>query len=62
MAERRVSGAELARRLNVKQPYISRRLTGEVEFRLSDLQDIAAALGVPVTQLLPATEPAGDAR
>ena len=54
MAERRITGAELARRLEVTQPYMSRRLTGEVEFRYSDLERIAEALDVPLSRLLPA--------
>lgn len=50
MAERRVSGVALAARLGVTQPYLSRRLTGEVEFRAGELERIAAELGVPVSR------------
>jgi transcriptional regulator with XRE-family HTH domain len=53
LAELGVSAAELARRMNVKQPYIARRMTGDVPWRAIDLQLAAAALGVPVTQFLP---------
>lgn len=53
MAERGITGVELAKRLGVTQPYMSRRLTGAVEFRASELESVARALGVPLTRLLP---------
>jgi transcriptional regulator with XRE-family HTH domain len=63
LREKGVTGSELARRLDFKQPYISRRLTGEVEFRADELIAIAAVLDVPVAQFLPAAEPTtGGAR
>jgi transcriptional regulator with XRE-family HTH domain len=52
-----VSFRELARRLGVGQPYVTRRL-GEVvseekvELKLSELEKIADALGVPVQKFL----------
>ena len=52
MNEREISGVQLARRLGITQAYLSRRLTGEVEFRISELQAIADELGVPVTQFV----------
>jgi transcriptional regulator with XRE-family HTH domain len=52
MARRRVSGVALARRLGKSQPWISRRLVGDVAFDLDDLEAIATALDVPVAQLL----------
>ena len=53
LARRRVSGRELARRLDVSSPWVSYRLTGNQEIGLDDLERIAAALDVPVTDLLP---------
>lgn len=53
MAERGVTGVELAKRLGVTQPWMSRRLTGAVEFRASELESVARALDVPLTRLLP---------
>lgn len=47
-----VSGRELARRLNVDQKWVQRRLIGDIEVRPSDLEKIAAALDVPVTRFL----------
>lgn len=51
-----MSGAELARRLGVTQPYLSRRLTGGVDFRVAELEQVAAVLGMPVADLLPSQE------
>jgi predicted transcriptional regulator len=53
LAELGVSGAELARRVGVKQPYMARRLGGDVQWRVAELHDVAKALGVPVTRFLP---------
>lgn len=53
LAEVGVSGAELARRMGVTQPYIARRLTGNVPWRVADLHSAAAVLGVPLTRFLP---------
>lgn len=55
LARRRISASELARRLGVNQPYISRRLTGETAADVDDLQRIADALGVAVADLLPSS-------
>lgn len=52
LARRRMSASELARRTGLKQPYMSRRMTGETAFDLDDLEVIAAALGVTVAELL----------
>lgn len=52
LAELGVSGAELARRMNVKQPYIARRLGGDVPWRAVDLQRAADVLGVPVARFM----------
>lgn len=54
LARRRLSASELARRMGVTQRYISRRLTAEIAFDVDDLQHVASALGVAVTDLLPA--------
>lgn len=60
LARRRMSGAELARRTGMKQPYLSRRMTGEVPFDLDDLEIIARELEVSVTQLLADAETGSD--
>lgn len=62
MVERDISGSELARRVGMKQPYLSRRLNGTVEFRVGELKAIAIALDMPLADLLPEPEPAGDTR
>lgn len=60
LAERDISGRELARRLGVSQPWVSCRLTGETAITVADLQRITDELGVPITRFLPAL--AGGAR
>lgn len=53
LARRKMSASELARRLDVTQRYMSRRLTGETAFDADDLGNIAGVLGVDVTDLFP---------
>jgi transcriptional regulator with XRE-family HTH domain len=47
-----VSGSELARRMDVSQAYVSRRLRAEVPFNLAELDLVAEVLAVPVSQFL----------
>lgn len=65
LVRRHISQRELARRLGWSQQYLWRRLSphenADMEFTPSELEKIAAALGVPVAQLFP-VEPAGGAR
>ena len=56
LARRRMSASELGRRIGVTQPYISRRLTGEIAFDLDDLQRIADAMEVTIADLLPKSQ------
>jgi transcriptional regulator with XRE-family HTH domain len=50
-----LSYRELGRRLDVSIAYVSRRLSDnpDVQFRVDELERVAAALGVPVTRFLP---------
>ena len=57
MARRRISGVKLAEQIGRTQPYVSRRLNGEVAFDVDDLEHIAAALGITVRDLIPNTGP-----
>lgn len=52
MGRRRMSGAELARRLGKPQSSVARRLDGRQTMDLDDLEMIAGALGVNVAELL----------
>ena len=52
LARRRMSAAELARRTGLKQSTMARRMTGETAFDLDDLEVIATALGVKVSDLV----------
>lgn len=51
--QQRVSQRELARRLGVSQPWVQYRLAGETTITVADVERIAAALDVPLTDLLP---------
>lgn len=53
MGRRRISGAEMARRLGVSQMWVSDRLRATTAFTVTDLERIAGLLGVAVTELLP---------
>jgi transcriptional regulator with XRE-family HTH domain len=53
LGRRRLSASALATRMGVTQRYISRRLTGETPLDVNDLAEIAAALDVTITDLIP---------
>lgn len=53
MARQRMSGRELARRLNVSASWVNYRLTGSQPIDVNDLELIAEALGVDAAELLP---------
>lgn len=52
MARRRITGRALADQLGRSQMWLSRRLNGDTAFGLDELEAVAAAIGVPVAQLL----------
>jgi transcriptional regulator with XRE-family HTH domain len=52
IARRRISAAKLAQELGWSQPYMARRMTGAQPFDLNDLQEMAGALGVKVSDIL----------
>lgn len=54
MGRKRWTQRQLAEVLGLSQAQVSERMRGEVEFRMHELELIADALGVPVTQFLPA--------
>lgn len=56
MTRKRMSGRDLAKKLNVSPSWISYRLSGRQPIDLNDLFRIARALGVGVHQLLPSPE------
>ena len=62
MAAQRLSQAELAALIGHSQWFVSYRLTGKKELTLSELEDIAGALRVPIRQLLPVEIPASRRR
>lgn len=53
LARRKMSATQLARITGLKQSSLSRRMTGETAFDMDDLELIADALGVAVTDLMP---------
>lgn len=56
MTRRRISGRDLAKKLNVSPSWISYRLSGRQPIDLNDLFRIARALGVGLYDLLPSPE------
>lgn len=52
MARARTSQTSLAKRLNISQQSLSRRITGEIAFDVAEIERIATELGVPVAQLV----------
>lgn len=58
LARQRVTQRQVGEWLGISQPQVGARLRGEIEFRPSELDRLAVALGVPVTQFLPQREPA----
>jgi Cro/C1-type HTH DNA-binding domain len=59
MARQRVSQTTLAARLDWSQAFLSRRITGEVTWGADEIEAVANALGVPISQLT--MPPAGAA-
>lgn len=53
LARRRMSGAELARRLGHSQTFIARRLDGRQAMDIDNLEEIARVLDVPVSSFFP---------
>ncbi|GIJ10769.1 helix-turn-helix domain-containing protein [Micromonospora andamanensis] len=54
LARQRRPQREIADRLGISIQQVSLRLRGEVEWRVSELIQVADLLGVPVAQFLPA--------
>jgi len=52
MARRQWNMTRLAREVGVSDMWISRRMRGETDFTVSDLDQVARALGVPVENLI----------
>jgi transcriptional regulator with XRE-family HTH domain len=50
MARQRVSHADVAAKLGVSRPWLSRRLSGDTSMSVDDVAKIAEALGVPLAQ------------
>jgi transcriptional regulator with XRE-family HTH domain len=53
MARRSITQVRLAAMTGISQPALSRRLTGEAEWTLTEIISVAEALGCPLTSLLP---------
>ena len=67
LARKRISQRQLAKALGLTQPVIWRRLRGDVQFSVDELQAVAEFVEVPVSTFFPvdaatpAAVPAGDA-
>ena len=57
LARQRISGRQAAFALGWKQPYIARRLGGDIPFDVNDLAKLAELLDLPITSFFetPAT-------
>jgi transcriptional regulator with XRE-family HTH domain len=51
MARQGITQLDLATRAGMSQSYLSRRLTRSTPFTTDDLEQIAKALGIPLTEL-----------
>lgn len=58
VARQALTQQQVADRLGEKQYWVSRRLTGETKWEVSDLVRVASALGVPITQFIPEVDSA----
>ena len=56
LARRRVTGRQITERLGWSSAYLSRRLNGHTPFGISDLEELASMLNIPVTRLLPRSD------
>lgn len=56
MWRQKVTQTSLASTIGVTQPSIARKLRGERPFSIDELLSIAAALNLPITELLPNNE------
>ena len=56
MGRQSLSGSRLAQLLGHPQTYVSRRLRGEVNFSLTEVEEIALVLGVSLDQLMPTSK------
>lgn len=52
MREQRISQANAAKHLGISQTAVHRRFSGEVEWRLNELETLASLLGVAVEDLV----------
>ncbi|TXK17815.1 helix-turn-helix transcriptional regulator [Homoserinibacter sp. GY 40078] len=57
LAVKNISGSDLARRIGLTQPQISRRLSGRLPFTSDDLNAIAAELDLTVVELIQMPKP-----
>lgn len=58
VARKQISQDKLAAQVGCSRQALNRRLTGTTPFDVAELAAIAEALGVPVTQFLPASSSA----
>ena len=49
---RRMTQADLAKQLNVSQPWVSKRLSGTTPFQIGDIDAVADSFGLSPAQLL----------
>ncbi len=61
MEQQGVSGKSLAAMIGLSQNYVATRLRDEKAFTVNDVEAIAAALGIPILDLIRDVDAAGSA-
>jgi transcriptional regulator with XRE-family HTH domain len=61
LARRNIPRSQVADRLGMSRTSVWARLRGDIEFSVSELEQLAEMLGVPVVQFLPTPASAGSA-
>ena len=61
LGRQRLSARELARRMEVDQPWLQKRLAGVIPLRVGEVFEIADCLHLPIERLFDAAKQAGKA-
>jgi len=61
LARQRLSMADLARKMDVEQSWLHKRLTGVIPLRIGEVMDIADLLKIPLERIIERVRSAKDA-
>ena len=59
LGRQRMSQSELARRMNVDQPWLQKRLSGVIPLRIGEVYEMASLLEIPLERLFDAVKRGG---